>query len=214
MTTRRTLRRTLIATAAAVLTLLLAFLTVLYTSVGVPSSRYDVDSLPAPCDIIHEPTVEEIVGENPIYLPDIFGQPRARGSFIPDTAVTTCSGKIPRRYPVFASTLFFSTAQFHLGRTGEEQAEHLFSFQREFLREKLYPRGCVYELTEDEANVCGMYNDTRIAVYVQSGNVYMDIVISEIGIDLTTQDADPEGVLVELMETLAAHALAQLVDSD
>lgn len=203
------------AGAGAFLTaIVLLGLVVLYTDVGVPDSRYDYSSLPEPCELLHQPTVRTLAGEVLLSVSVDHGPGRSRGGLTPDTAVRMCTGNPADRSQglVFVQLYLFSTAQFHLGRTGEQQAADLVADQMERLRaEQLYPDGCVYELHDDRGTACGMHDGDRASVYIHKENVVVVIEFDRFRNSIADAGFDQSGPpMTELMATLVEEALSQL----
>lgn len=199
--------------------LMLGLVVVLVTDVGTPSSRYAHESVPHVCELVHEPTVRALAGEVTLSPGVASGPGDSQGGLTPDTAVSTCSdsSEDASHGTVQASAYLFSSAQFHLGQSGEEQASDMLATQEDTMRSS-YPGGCGYE-RGDPADVCGMYDGDGAILYVQHENVFVEIrfhsfqeSLREAGQDPGDPGEQPVEDMEERMAALTEEALSQLTE--
>jgi hypothetical protein len=204
--TRMRWQRLAIAVAGMAALLVLATL-VVFTDVGVPRDRYT--SPPDPCELVHEPTVRELVGDITLDASFAGGSPPAppKRGLTREAAVRTCTGATTEATggSLTAFAYRFYSTQFRLGRDGEARAADQFTIDNELFRDQ-YRSGCSYDLRSDRGDVCGMHEEGSLRLHVQRANLLVSISIR-----FPASVREPPGSRLEvLMAALTEEVLSEL----
>lgn len=202
-------RRWLVAGTSSLAGLVLLATVVLYTNIGAPGDEYA--SMPHPCYLVEGSIQEQLAGE--VRLSQILntGPGSTRLGLDRDTAERTCHGGPVGAYDgsVLVSVLLFYSAQFGLGRTGEEKAVDQLAIHNRLFSDR-FPDGCVYEWSDERGDACGMFSERDLRLHIQWGNLYASVSIGFQRPYQETLSPPPERLLAELTEQI----VSRLADED